>query len=84
MLPALIDKIDDWHANPDKMRGIATGFTDFDHKTGGLRGGDLVIVAGRPSMGKTTLAINMAENVALDKNVRGRCWSSAWKCRPSS
>ncbi len=71
MLPALIDKIDDWHANPDKMRGIATGFTDFDHKTGGLRGGDLVIVAGRPSMGKTTLAINMAENVALDQNVRG-------------
>ena len=66
MLPALIDKIDDWHANPDKLRGIATGFKDFDHKTGGLRGGDLVIVAGRPSMGKTTLAINMAENVALD------------------
>jgi replicative DNA helicase len=71
MLPALIDKIDDWHANPDKMRGLATGFKDFDNKTGGLRGGDLVIVAGRPSMGKTTLAINMAENVALDQNVRG-------------
>jgi replicative DNA helicase len=71
MLPALIDKIDEWHSNPDKLRGIATGFTDFDRKTGGLRGGDLVIVAGRPSMGKTTLAINMAENVALDPNVKG-------------
>ena len=71
MLPALIDKIDEWHSNPDGMRGVATGFVDFDRKTGGLRGGDLVIVAGRPSMGKTTLAINMAENVALDPNVKG-------------
>jgi replicative DNA helicase len=71
MLPALIEQIDDWHNNPDKLRGIATGFMDFDKKTGGLRGGDLVIVAGRPSMGKTTLAINMAENVALDPNVKG-------------
>jgi replicative DNA helicase len=71
MLPGLIDKIDEWHSNPDKLRGIATGFADFDRKTGGLRGGDLVIVAGRPSMGKTTLAINMAENVALDPGVKG-------------
>jgi replicative DNA helicase len=71
MLPELIDKIDEWHSNPDGMRGVATGFIDFDKKTGGLRGGDLVIVAGRPSMGKTTLAINMAENVALDPNVKG-------------
>ncbi|HUG71894.1 MAG TPA: DnaB-like helicase N-terminal domain-containing protein, partial [Steroidobacteraceae bacterium] len=63
MLPELIDKIDEWHNNPDKLRGVATGFIDFDRRTGGLRGGDLVIVAGRPSMGKTTLAINMAENV---------------------
>jgi replicative DNA helicase len=71
MLPTLIEKIDEWHSNPDAMRGLATGFTDFDRRTGGLRGGDLVIVAGRPSMGKTTLAINMAENVALDPNVKG-------------
>jgi replicative DNA helicase len=71
MLPGLIDKIDEWHSNPDKLRGIATGFRDFDNKTGGLRGGDLVIIAGRPSMGKTTLAINMAENVALDSTTRG-------------
>jgi replicative DNA helicase len=71
MLPALIDKIDEWHSNPDGMRGIPTGFADFDNKTGGLRGGDLLIVAGRPSMGKTTLAINMAENVALAAGVKG-------------
>jgi replicative DNA helicase len=71
LLPVLIEKIDEWHSNPDAMRGLATGFRDFDRRTGGLRGGDLVIVAGRPSMGKTTLAINMAENVALDPNVKG-------------
>jgi replicative DNA helicase len=65
LLPALIDKIDEWHSNPDKLRGLATGFTDFDNKTGGLRPGDLIIVAGRPSMGKTTLAVNMAEYAAV-------------------
>ncbi|HXN10308.1 MAG TPA: replicative DNA helicase [Steroidobacteraceae bacterium] len=65
LLPPLIDKIDEWHSNPDKLRGLATGFADFDRLTGGLRGGDLVIIAGRPSMGKTTLAVNMAEYAAV-------------------
>jgi replicative DNA helicase len=65
LLPALIDKIDEWHSHPDQLRGLATGFTDFDNKTGGLRPGDLIIVAGRPSMGKTTLAVNMAEYAAV-------------------
>ncbi len=65
LLPPLIDKIDEWHTNPDKLRGLATGFADFDRLTGGLRGGDLVIIAGRPSMGKTTLAVNMAEYAAV-------------------
>jgi replicative DNA helicase len=61
LLPGVIDQIDEWHNNPDKLRGLPTGFTDFDKLTGGLRPGDLVIVAGRPSMGKRTLAVNMAE-----------------------
>ncbi len=65
LLPGVIDQIDDAYANPDKLRGLPTGFTDFDRMTGGLRPGDLVIVAGRPSMGKTTLAVNMAEYAAL-------------------
>ena len=65
LLPGVIDQIDDAYSNPDKLRGLATGFTDFDKMTGGLRPGDLVIVAGRPSMGKTTLAVNMAEYAAL-------------------
>jgi len=65
LLPQVIDQIDEWHANPNKLRGLPTGFTDFDKITGGLRPGDLVIVAGRPSMGKSTLAVNMAEYAAV-------------------
>ena len=70
LLPTLIDKIDEWHDNPNALRGLPTGFTDFDRKTGGLRPGDLVIVAGRPSMGKTTLAMNIAEYVAVHPDTR--------------
>jgi replicative DNA helicase len=69
-LPPLIDMIDDLYNNPNKPRGLPTGFIDFDSKTGGLRGGDLLIVAGRPSMGKSTLAINMAEHAALKEGIR--------------
>ncbi|HEY2275788.1 MAG TPA: replicative DNA helicase, partial [Steroidobacteraceae bacterium] len=68
--PAVIDQIDEWHTNPDKLRGLPTGFTEFDKITGGLRGGDLVIIAGRPSMGKTTLAVNMAEYAAVHPGTR--------------
>jgi len=70
LLPGVIDQIDDWHNNPDKLRGLPTGFTDFDKLTGGLRPGDLMIVAGRPSMGKTTLAVNMAEYAAVNPGTR--------------
>ena len=70
LLPAVIDQIDEWHNNPDKLRGLPTGFTDFDKITGGLRPGDLVIIAGRPSMGKTTLAVNMAEYAAVHPGTR--------------
>ena len=70
LLPAVIDQIDEWHNNPDKLRGLPSGFTEFDKLTGGLRPGDLVIVAGRPSMGKTTLAVNMAEYAAVHPNTR--------------
>lgn len=70
VLSTLIDRIDEWHSNPDKLRGLATGFTDFDRKTGGLRPGDLIIIAGRPSMGKTTLAVNIAEFAAVNPEIR--------------
>ncbi len=65
LLPGVIDQIDAAYSNPDSLRGLPTGFTDFDKMTGGLRPGDLLIVAGRPAMGKTTLAVNMAEYAAL-------------------
>jgi replicative DNA helicase len=64
-LPPLIDMIDDLYNNPNKPRGLPTGSSISTTKTGGLRGGDLLIIAGRPSMGKTTLAINMREHAAL-------------------
>jgi replicative DNA helicase len=70
LLPTIIDQIDEWHSNPDRLRGLATGFADFDKYTGGLRAGDLVIVAGRPSMGKSTFAVNMAEYAAVHPNIR--------------
>ncbi|GJM09781.1 MAG: replicative DNA helicase [Lysobacteraceae bacterium] len=47
------------------VTGVASGFRDFDEKTAGLQRGDLVIVAGRPSMGKTSFAMNLAENAAI-------------------
>ena len=52
--------------NPSDITGIATGFNDLDQKTSGLQQGDLVIVAGRPSMGKTAFALNIAEHVAVN------------------
>ncbi|MFN7272897.1 MAG: replicative DNA helicase [Gammaproteobacteria bacterium] len=70
LMPALIDQIDEWHNNPNGLRGLPTGFDEFDRKTGGLRPGDLVVVAGRPSMGKTTFAVNMAEYAALKGDVK--------------
>jgi replicative DNA helicase len=51
--------------NPSEVTGIPTGFQDLDQRTSGLHPGDLVIVAGRPSMGKTAFSLNMAENVAI-------------------
>ena len=63
--------------DPSDVTGVPTGFTDLDRMTSGLQPGDLVIVAGRPSMGKTALALNIGEHVALDTGCRWRC--SPWK-----
>jgi len=54
--------------NPSNVTGIASGFHDLDQKTSGFQPGDLVIVAGRPSMGKTAFSLNIAEYVALELN----------------
>ena len=59
----------------DTLGGLATGFVDFDKKTGGLRPGDLIIIAGRPGMGKTSLAMNIAEHVAIEKKMPAAVFS---------
>ena len=61
-----VDFIDVLMNRGGEMTGLPTGFTEFDKMTGGLQPGDLVIVAARPSMGKTALALNMARNAAVD------------------
>ncbi len=55
--------------NPSDVTGVPTGFLDLDRMTAGLQPGDLVIIAGRPSMGKTALALNIAEHVAVDNGL---------------
>ena len=69
ILPATVDRIDLLHQSEGDITGISTGFAEFDKLTAGLQPGDLVIVAGRPSMGKTTLAVNIAENAAIGSKV---------------
>ncbi len=65
LLAKAVDKIEMLYEQDGDITGASTGFTDLDEKTSGLQPSDLIIVAGRPSMGKTTIAMNMAENVAL-------------------
>jgi len=65
LLAKAVDKIETLYELDGNITGASTGFTDLDEKTSGLQPADLIIVAGRPSMGKTTIAMNMAENVAL-------------------
>ena len=55
--------------NPSDITGIPTGYHDLDRQTSGLQAGDLIIIAGRPSMGKTALALNMAEHVAVENRL---------------
>ena len=69
ILPAAVDRIDLLHQSDGDITGISTGFTEFDKLTAGLQPGDLIIIAGRPSMGKTTLAINIAENAAIGSKI---------------
>jgi len=53
-----------------RIKGLSTGFTKFDEMTGGLHEGELVIVAARPSMGKTALALNMAQHIATHREIQ--------------
>jgi len=64
-----IEKIQELHEFEGEITGTPTGFKDFDKLTAGLQDSDLIIVAGRPAMGKTTLAMNIAENAAIKHDI---------------
>lgn len=61
-----INTIEEFHQRQGMLTGIATGFPDFDKMTSGLHGGEMIVIAARPSMGKTSLAMNIAEHVSLE------------------
>jgi len=65
ILPLALNRLEEIQQSKGGITGLATGFKDFDQLTSGLQPSDLVIVAGRPSMGKTTVAMNMAEYAAI-------------------
>lgn len=65
LLVKAVDRIDLLSQQDSPLTGVATGFTDLDDLTAGLQAGDLIIVAGRPSMGKTAFSINIAEHAAI-------------------
>ncbi len=65
ILKATVDKIDELFSSDEAMTGISTGFADLDAMTSGLQESDLVIVAARPSMGKTTFSMNLVENAII-------------------
>ena len=64
----VINQIERIYKSPEKIIGLSTGFIDFDYKTSGLQNSDLILLAARPSMGKTAFALNIAENIALNQN----------------
>jgi replicative DNA helicase len=64
-----ITTIEQFHARQGQLSGLATGFTDLDKMTSGLHGGEMVVIAARPSLGKTSLAMNIAEHAALDQKL---------------
>ena len=66
----LIDRVTELHENgAEEVTGVRTGFYDLDRMTAGLQAGDLIVLAARPSMGKTAFALNIAENVAVNEGL---------------
>jgi replicative DNA helicase len=65
----LLDRVQEMADNPNDITGVPTGFYDLDRLTSGFQAGDMVVLAARPSMGKTALAINIAEHVALHEEL---------------
>ena len=71
VLTQVVQRIDELYhrANPNDITGVPTGFVDLDRMTSGLQPGDLIIVAGRPSMGKTAFSVNVGEHVAIESGL---------------
>ncbi|MDH3891132.1 MAG: replicative DNA helicase [candidate division Zixibacteria bacterium] len=68
LIPSTFDQIEELQSPDSSLVGLKTGFTEFDVLTNGLHKGELIIIAGRPSMGKSALVMNMAENMAVNQN----------------
>ncbi len=69
LVVTLLDRVQEMADHPNDVTGVPTGFYDLDRMTAGFQAGDLIILAARPSMGKTALAINIAEHVALHEGL---------------
>ncbi|AJD49539.1 DNA helicase, DnaB type [Isoalcanivorax pacificus W11-5] len=68
LLKSTVDRIDELYRNKSAVTGLSTGFEELDKMTSGLQPSDMVVVAARPSMGKTTFAMNLCEHVAIHGN----------------
>ena len=66
LLSRVVASIDERYQNGGRITGLETGFVDLDEKTAGLQPGELIVIAGRPSMGKTSMAMNIVEHVTLN------------------
>ena len=71
LIPNTIDKLNEIAAAGGSLLGTSTGYKDIDKELLGLQNGDLIIIAARPSMGKTALALNMVENIVTNKDIEG-------------
>lgn len=69
VIKKVLDKIDTLYEKKEGITGIPTGFPDFDAMTGGLQNADLIIIAARPSVGKTAFSLNIAQNVAIKHKI---------------
>ena len=71
LIPQSIERMNEIAKNGSSLLGASTGYKDLDSKLQGLQNGDLIIVAARPSMGKTALSMNIVENLILNKDIPG-------------
>ncbi len=69
LVGAAIDRIETYHQHQGQILGLASGFADLDSLTGGFEGGEMIVIAARPSLGKTSLAMNIAEYVAAESKL---------------